>query len=49
MSVTIKTVCSRGELKTFVKFPLELYKGCPHYVPGLYLDEIASLRSESVV
>ena len=46
MSVTIKTVCSRGELKTFVKFPLELYKGCPHYVPGLYLDEIASLSED---
>ena len=46
MPVTIKTVCSRGELKTFVKFPLELYKGCPHYVPGLFLDEMASLSED---
>ena len=43
MSVTIKTVSSRGELKTFVKFPLELYKGCPFYVPNLFLDELNAL------
>lgn len=43
MSVTIKTVSSRGDLKTFVKFPLELYKGCPFYVPNLFLDELNAL------
>lgn len=43
MSVSIKTVSSRGELKTFVEFPLELYKGCPYYVPNLYLDEMSAL------
>lgn len=45
MPVTIKTVSSRGELKTFVKFPLELYKGCPYYVPNLFLDEMNALDS----
>ncbi len=43
MSVTIKTVSSRGDLKTFVKFPLELYKACPFYVPNLFLDELNAL------
>ena len=42
MSVSIKTVSSKKDLKAFVKFPLELYKGCPYYVPGLFMDEMAS-------
>ena len=43
MPVTVKTVQSKSELKAFVKFPLKLYKGCPYYVPGLYLDEMSAL------
>ena len=43
MSVVIKTVQSRKDLRAFVKFPLELYKDCPFYVPGLYLDELSAL------
>lgn len=43
MSVTIKTVESKKDLKAFVKYPLELYRGCPYYVPGLYLDEMTAL------
>ena len=43
MSVVIKTVESRKDLKTFVKFPLSLYKDCPYYVPGLYSDEMVTL------
>lgn len=43
MSVVIKKVASRKDLRTFVKFPLELYKDCPYYVPGIYLDELATL------
>ena len=43
MSVTVKTVCTKRELKAFVKFPLELYKNCPYYVPGLFMDEMATL------
>ena len=43
MPVTIKTVQSRSELKAFVKFPLELYKDCPYYVPNLFLDEMSTL------
>ena len=33
MSVIIQPVESRKQLRAFVKFPLELYKGCPYYVP----------------
>lgn len=43
MSVTVKTVSTKRELKAFVKFPLELYKNCPYYVPGLFIDEMATL------
>jgi ribosomal protein S18 acetylase RimI-like enzyme len=43
MPVTIKTVRSRADLQTFVKFPLHLYKDCPYYVPGLYMDEMGTL------
>ena len=44
MSVTIKTVETKADLKTFVKFPLELYKGCPYYVPNIYVDEMSALN-----
>jgi hypothetical protein len=43
MPVTVKTVQTKSERKAFVKFPLKLYKGCPYYVPGLYLDEMSAL------
>ena len=43
MSITIKTVETRKDLRTFVKFPVKLYKGCPYYVPNLYLDELTAL------
>ena len=43
MPVTIKTVQSRADLRNFVKFPLLLYKDCPYYVPGLFMDETGTL------
>lgn len=43
MPVTVKTVESRKDLRAFVKFPLKLYKGCPYYVPGIYIDELSTL------
>ena len=46
MSVVIKAVESRKELRAFVKFPLELYKDCPYYVPSLYIDELKALDPE---
>jgi len=38
MSVTIREVTTKSELRRFVKFPIDLYKGNPYYVPGL-IDE----------
>ena len=43
MPVTIKTVERRKDLRAFVKFPLKLYKDCPYYVPGIYMDEMSTL------
>ena len=43
MSVTIKAVKSRRDLRKFITFPLKLYKGCPYYVPNLYSDDISTL------
>lgn len=46
MPVTVKAVESRKELRAFVKFPLDLYKDCPYFVPGLYMDEMKTLDPE---
>ena len=43
MPITVKTVESRKDLRAFVKFPLKLYKDCPYYVPGIYMDELSTL------
>ena len=47
MSVIIKEVQSRKELRDFVRFPIRLYKDCPHYVPNLYLDEMHALTEKN--
>lgn len=43
MSVTIKIVETKAELKAFIKFPLDLYKDCPYYVPNIFMDEMSAL------
>lgn len=43
MSVVIKTVETKADLRKFVKFPLSLYKNCPFYVPNIYVDEMSTL------
>ena len=43
MSLVVKTVESKADLKTFVKFPLSLYRNCPYYVPGIFSDEMNTL------
>ena len=47
MSVIIKEVQSRKDLRDFVRFPIRLYKDCPHYVPNLYLDEMHALTEKN--
>jgi len=43
MPVSIVTVQNKKQLKAFVKFPLQLYKDCPYYVPGIFADEMSTL------
>lgn len=43
MSIIIKEVTSKKELKKFVKFNLELYKGNPYHIPGLIEEEMVTL------
>lgn len=46
MSVEIKEVISKSDLRKFVKFPIDLYKGNPYYVPSLVLDEMGTLNPD---
>ncbi len=45
-SVTIVEVTSEQQLKEFVKFNINLYKGCPYHVPTLISDEIMTLSKD---
>lgn len=40
MTVTIKTVASKRDLKTFVRFANRLYKGNRFYVPSMPVDDL---------
>ena len=43
MSVEIREVTNKKELKKFVKFNIDLYKGNPYHVPGLIEEEMMTL------
>ena len=43
MSVEIREVTSKKELKKFVKFNIELYTGKPYHIPGLIEEEMMTL------
>src|SRR5690606_15260713 len=43
MSIEIKEIHSQRELRTSVKFQLDLYYDNPYFVPGLLVDEVNSL------
>lgn len=43
MSVIIREVTQKKELKEFVKFNIELYKDSPYHVPGLIEEEMITL------
>ncbi|GAD06252.1 hypothetical protein PORCRE_1976 [Porphyromonas crevioricanis JCM 15906] len=43
MSVEIREITKKADLRKFVKFNLDLYKGNPYYVPGLINDEMMTL------
>jgi hypothetical protein len=46
MSIEIREVKTKSELKTFIRYPLTLYKGNPYYVPSLFVDELNTLTPE---
>jgi GNAT superfamily N-acetyltransferase len=43
MELYLKEVMNKKDLRNFLKFPLQLYKDQPYYVPGIYLDELTTL------
>ncbi|WP_080905656.1 hypothetical protein [Parabacteroides sp. Marseille-P3160] len=46
MSIEIKEVTSRKELKKFITFSLDLYKDNPYYVPGLIDEQLVTLSRD---
>lgn len=37
--LTVNQVTTKKDQREFLNFPLRLYKGCPYFVPPLYMDE----------
>jgi len=46
MSVTIKKVTTKDDLRKFIQFGIDLYEGNDYYVPPLIYDEMATLKHE---
>ena len=46
MSVEIVKVTTLRELKRFIRFNYELYKGNPYFVPEFYEDTVNTLRKD---
>jgi GNAT superfamily N-acetyltransferase len=46
MDILIKEVITLKELKSFIHFPFELYRGNPYWVPTLMFDELNTLRKD---
>ena len=46
MAVEIQEINTLKELKSFVNFPINLYKDSPYYVPSLFTDEMNTLRKD---
>ena len=46
MSVQIKVVETKAELKTFVRFANNLYKGNKYYVPSIVFDELSTFDKD---
>lgn len=45
--IEIKEVTNEKALKTFVKFPIRLYKKNPYYVPFLFSEEYETLKKDT--
>ena len=46
MAVTIKTVSTKKDFKTFARFGNKLYKGNPYYVPSMPWDDLNTFDKE---
>lgn len=46
MSITIKTVSSVKDFKTFARFANRLYKGNKYYVPSMPMDDLSTFSKE---
>ncbi len=46
MDIKLKEVLTLKDLRTFIRFPLTLYRGNPYYVPALISDDLATLRRD---
>ena len=46
MSILIRKVSSKRELKTFVRFANRLYKGNKYYVPSMPMDDMNTFNPE---
>lgn len=42
MTIRLQEIASRSDLKRWVRFPYEHYRGHPYRVPPLYVDELSS-------
>ena len=47
MSLSLKEVRTRRELRQFITFPEKLYKNCPNWVPSLHGDEFDALGDKN--
>ena len=43
--ISIKEVKTKKELKQFIRYPKQLYKGCPYYIPPLEQEEYQILTA----
>ncbi|MBQ1913548.1 MAG: hypothetical protein II171_08325 [Bacteroidales bacterium] len=46
--IVVEEVKNRKQQRAFLNFALDLYKGCPYYVPPLYMDERKMFRKNYV-
>jgi GNAT superfamily N-acetyltransferase len=46
MSITVKEVTDKKQLKAFIDLPNRMYRGNPYFVPSLNFDEEATLRKD---
>lgn len=46
MSIEIKEIISKSDLKKFIRFPFKLYKNNPYWIPVLDMDEMNNLSKD---